>query len=146
MAERVISSSEVSINGEFYKLLKTVQTSSASQYPPKRLTGDIDQDSQERLSVVRWSSSRGGIGKKDNETTTGASINGDANTGSGGGGSRNGIEDGLPRGTCGSGGSGIVILSIPTSSYSGTVGGSPSVSTSGSNTIVQFTGSGTYTT
>ena len=65
MAERVISSSEVSINGEFYKLLKTVQTSSASQYPPKRLTGDIDQDSQERLSGVRGSSSRGGIGKKD---------------------------------------------------------------------------------
>jgi hypothetical protein len=67
MAERVISASEVSINGEFYKLLKTVQTSSASQYPPKRITGDIDQDSQERLSVVRWSSSRGGIGKKDIE-------------------------------------------------------------------------------
>jgi hypothetical protein len=67
MAERVISASEVNINGEFYRLLKTVQTTSASQYPPKRITGDIDQDSQERLSVVRWSSSRGGVGKKDIE-------------------------------------------------------------------------------
>jgi len=57
--------------------------------------------------------------------------------GSGGGGS----------GTGGAGGSGVVILSIPTANYTGTVTGSPTVTTSGSNTIVRWTtsGSGTYT-
>jgi hypothetical protein len=45
----------------------------------------------------------------------------------------------------GNGGSGVVILSIPTSKYSGTVTGSPVITTSGSNTILQFNASGTYT-
>lgn len=44
-----------------------------------------------------------------------------------------------------SGGSGVVILSIPTASYSGTYTGSVNVTTSGSNTILKFTGSGSYT-
>jgi hypothetical protein len=39
----------------------------------------------------------------------------------------------------------VVILAIPTSSYSGTTTGSPTVTTSGSNTILTFTGSGSYT-
>ena len=63
---------------------------------------------------------------------------GTANKGGGGGavwGSGNG----------GAGGSGVVILSIPTSSYSGTTTGSPTITTSGANTIIKFTGSGTYT-
>jgi hypothetical protein len=34
---------------------------------------------------------------------------------------------------------------MPTSSYSGVVTGSPTVTTSGSNTILTFTSSGTYT-
>ena len=63
---------------------------------------------------------------------------GTANTGSGGSGSR-GSE------TAGAGGKGVIILSIPTSQYSGTSSGSPTVSTSGSDTILQFTGSGSYT-
>ena len=42
------------------------------------------------------------------------------------------------------GGTGVVIFSIPTAYYSGTVTGSPTVTTSGSNTIVKFTASGTY--
>jgi hypothetical protein len=45
----------------------------------------------------------------------------------------------------GAGGSGVVIISIPSSNYTGTVTGSPTVSTSGSNTIIKFTGSGSYT-
>jgi len=46
----------------------------------------------------------------------------------------------------GSGGSGVVILSVPTANYTGTVTGSPTVTTSGSNTIIKWTsGSGTYT-
>jgi hypothetical protein len=39
----------------------------------------------------------------------------------------------------------VVILSIPTASYSGTSTGSPGVTTSGSNTILTFQASGTYT-
>jgi len=61
---------------------------------------------------------------------------GTANTGGGGGG-------GDPSGA--SGGKGIVILSIPTANYSGIITGSPTESTSGSNKILQFTGSGSYT-
>jgi hypothetical protein len=48
--------------------------------------------------------------------------------------------------TYGRGGSGIVILRVPTASYTGTTTGSPTVTTSGSDTIMQFTGSGSYTT
>jgi hypothetical protein len=43
------------------------------------------------------------------------------------------------------GGSGVVILSVPTFFYTGTVTGSPAVTTSGANTIIKFTSSGTYT-
>lgn len=43
------------------------------------------------------------------------------------------------------GGSGIVILRMPTANYSGTTTGSPTVTTSGTDTIIQFTGSGSYT-
>jgi hypothetical protein len=38
-----------------------------------------------------------------------------------------------------------VIISVPTVYYSGTTTGSPTVTTSGSNTILKYTGSGTYT-
>jgi hypothetical protein len=48
-------------------------------------------------------------------------------------------------GNGGNGGSGVVILSVPTANYSGTTTGSPTVTTSGSNTILTFTGSGSYT-
>jgi hypothetical protein len=36
-------------------------------------------------------------------------------------------------------------LSVPTANYSGTTTGSPTVTTSGSNTILKFTSSGSYT-
>jgi hypothetical protein len=36
-------------------------------------------------------------------------------------------------------------LSIPTANYTGTTTGSPTITTSGSNTILKFTGNGTYT-
>ena len=75
----------------------------------------------------------GGAGGSNN----GGGTNGTANTGGGGGGSS--------YATAGTGGSGVVILSIPTASYSGVTTGSPTVTTSGSNTILTFTGSGTFT-
>ena len=46
----------------------------------------------------------------------------------------------------GAGGKGVVILSFLTSQYSGTTTGSPTVTTSGDNTILQFNASGTYLT
>jgi hypothetical protein len=64
-------------------------------------------------------------------------VAGSANTGGGGGGSSVGVG--------GAGGKGVVILSVPTADYSGTTTGSPTVTTSGSNTIMQFNGSGSYT-
>ena len=68
----------------------------------------------------------------------GTGVNGTANTGGGGGGANSG--------TSGAGGSGVVILSMATANYTGTTTGSPTVSTSGANTILKFTGNGTYVT
>jgi hypothetical protein len=69
-------------------------------------------------------------------------VAGTANTGGGGGGGANDNTSKLS----GAGGKGVVILSLPTASYSSTTTGSPTVTTSGSNTILTFTGSGSYTT
>ena len=78
----------------------------------------------------------GGGGPASNSTPGTA---GTANTGSGGGGAETGQNSGA-------GGKGVVILSLPTANYSSTTTGSPTVTTSGSNTILQFNGSGSYTT
>lgn len=80
----------------------------------------------------------GGAGGGGNGARSGAATAGTANRGGGGGG-------GGPSAAGGGGGSGIVILSVPTSAYSGITTGSPTVTTSGSDTILQFTASGTYT-
>ena len=45
----------------------------------------------------------------------------------------------------GAGASGVVILSVPTALYSGIISGSPTVYINGSNTIMVFTSSGSYT-
>jgi hypothetical protein len=84
--------------------------------------------------------SRDGIGGVGAEASTSAATSGAANTGSGGG-------SGDSRGTyhAGSGADGVVILRVATSSYSGTTSGSPTVTTDGSDTIIKFTGSGSYT-
>jgi len=63
---------------------------------------------------------------------------GTVNTGSGGGGF-SGSGGGA------NGGSGVIYLSMATASYSGVKTGSPTVTTSGANTILKYTGSGTYT-
>jgi hypothetical protein len=38
-----------------------------------------------------------------------------------------------------------VVMKLPTASYTGTVTGSPTVTTDGSSTIVKWTASGSYT-
>jgi len=80
-----------------------------------------------------------GIGGQGNQ----AGANGTANTGSGGGGGSN--TSGATFTTRGgNGGSGVVIISLPTSGYSGVTTGLPTVATDGSNTIITFTGTGSY--
>ena len=83
----------------------------------------------------------GGGGAGANNPSSVAGGSGTANTGGGGGGAGN---DGSNL-FSGAGGKGVVILSVPTANYSSTTTGSPTVTTSGSNTILQFNGSGSYT-
>jgi len=72
--------------------------------------------------------------------------------GSGGGGGAGGPQSGATNtggggaGYYGGGGSGIVIFSVPTGSYSGITTGTPTITTSGLNTIIQFTSSGSFIT
>jgi hypothetical protein len=81
-----------------------------------------------------------GIGGYGNQ----AGADGTANTGSGGGGGSNvGASTASTRG--GNGGDGVVIMSVPTSAYSGVTTGSPTVATHLTKTILTFTGSGSYT-
>lgn len=68
---------------------------------------------------------------------------GTANTGGGGGGAYGASLAGAVAGAAG--GSGVIIFSIPTINYTGTYTGTPTVTTSGSNTIIKFTASGSYT-
>jgi len=68
------------------------------------------------------------------------SVSGTVNTGSGGGG-----DNASGGNNAGNGGSGVVILRMATSDYSGTITGSPTVDTDGSDTILTFTGTGSYT-
>lgn len=71
------------------------------------------------------------------------SLAGTANTGGGGGGGSGG--GGAPNTDGDNGGSGVVILRMATADYSGTTTGSPTVSTDGSDTILVFNSSGSYT-
>jgi hypothetical protein len=82
-----------------------------------------------------------GVGGNGGNVNGGNGGNGTVNTGSGGGGAAGGTTTG---GT-GTGGSGIVILRLSTADYSGNTSGSPTVTTDGSDTILTYTGSGTYT-
>jgi hypothetical protein len=85
---------------------------------------------------TRGTGGSGGGGNGGNNT---AGTAGTANTGSGGGGGSSTGQAG------GAGGSGVVILRMPTVNYSSTTTGSPTVSTSGSDTILVYNASGTYT-
>jgi len=85
----------------------------------------------------------GGAGGGGRGSTTAGTANattaGTVNTGSGGGGGQGSSYTGS------AGGSGVVILRMLTADYSSTTTGSPTVSTSGSDTILIYTGTGSYT-
>lgn len=78
----------------------------------------------------------GGRGTQGSPNNNGSGWTGNANTGDGGQGNYNSSG--------GAGASGVVVLRMPTASYSGTTTGSPTVTTDGSDTILTYTGSGTY--
>jgi hypothetical protein len=84
----------------------------------------------------------GGAGGYSNYLGVGDYVGADgtAHTGGGGGGGASATN-----GHGGAGGSGVVVIRIPTAYYSGRVTGSPVVTTVGSDTVIQFNASGTYT-
>jgi hypothetical protein len=75
--------------------------------------------------------------------TPGNATNGTAYTGGGGGGVGRGTVSNSSHG--GNGGSGVIIIAVPTANYTGITTGSPTVITNGSNTVLIFKGVGTYT-
>jgi hypothetical protein len=81
----------------------------------------------------------GGTGGTDSPAV--GATNGTANTGGGGGGGA-----GASPQQGGNGGKGVVILRLLASKYSGTTTGSPTVSDDGSYKVLQYNGSGSYTT
>ena len=89
-------------------------------------------------SALGGNGGNGGGGNGSGDQDTPVAQDGTVNTGGGAGGVANITTGKL-------GGKGVVILSVPTNSYSSTSTGSPTITTSGSNTILTFTGSGTYT-
>ena len=62
MANKVVSSNEIYLDGTYYPTARPVQSVLASLYPAKVVIGDTSKDSQIRSSVVAWSDWRGGIG------------------------------------------------------------------------------------
>jgi hypothetical protein len=83
----------------------------------------------------------GGVGGYYASGTYVRGENGSSNTGGGGGGgspSSAGPNEAF-------GGSGVIILRMPTANYSGTTTGSPAVITEGTDTILIYKSSGTYT-
>ena len=98
--------------------------------------GGGGHDSRAGGSGGTGGSGGGGAGGKGVHGTDGT-----ANTGGGAGGS--GYNAAASGGA--DGGSGVVILRMPTAKYTGTTTGSPTVTTDSTDTILTFTSSGTYT-
>jgi hypothetical protein len=87
----------------------------------------------------------GGLGGGGNGASYGFSYgsNGSTNTGGAGGGSAGNNAYSIQGPYYG--GSGVVVFKVPTADYSGIVTGSPTTVVEGSNTMLIFKGSGTYT-
>lgn len=98
--------------------------------------GGADQNGNGNAPGGAGGGGNGGNGSSE----TAQAPSGTDNLGGGGGGGLQGHGS-----IGGDGGDGVVILKIPTGSYSGTTTGSPTVATSGDFKIVTWTGNGTYT-
>jgi len=88
-----------------------------------------------------YTAGSGGTGGGGNGSANSTGTAGTANTGGGGGGG--GYAPPYTDG--GAGGSGVVILRVATADYTGTTTGSPTVSTDGTDTVMVFNASGSYT-
>ena len=84
-------------------------------------------------------------GENTTSTTYYLPTDGEPYTGSGGGGTSGSTAGSVHGRKQGNGGSGVVILRMATSSYSGTHTGSPIITEVGTDTVLQFIGNGTYT-
>jgi len=62
MANSVVETNEVYLNGVYYPITRPVRSTLASIYPAKIVIGDTTKDSQLRTSIIAWSDWRGGIG------------------------------------------------------------------------------------
>lgn len=62
MTNRVVSNSEVSLNGVLLPISGTVEPVPLNVYPEKEVIGDYTRESNPTLSSVAWSDFRGGIG------------------------------------------------------------------------------------
>ena len=95
-------------------------------------------------TATSGSAKPGGDGGGGAGTTSSGGANPGTNALGGGGGGAGESAPNIKAG--GTGGDGVVILSVPIGNYSTTTSGSPTVSESGGNKIIKFTGNGTYTT
>jgi len=94
-------------------------------------------------SVTRGTAAPGGGGAGGQVQEAGG--DGTVNTGSGGGGGANQSGGSTSATKGGNGGKGVIIMKMPTASYTTTITGSPTVTTDGAYTILTFTGTGSYT-
>jgi len=99
----------------------------------------LDALETEGVTEVLFGGGAGGAGTSGQGNAGGA---GTVNTGGGGGGSD---SSPVTSSAGAAGGKGVVILRMPTANYSGTTTGSPTVGTDGTDTILTFNDSGSYT-
>jgi hypothetical protein len=95
-------------------------------------------------SQINGQGGAGGTGGGGSGHGGGGGSGGAATVNTGGGGGGTGANNGSLY-VGGNGGSGVIYIRMPTINYTGTHTGSPIVTTTGSNTVLKFTGSGTYT-
>ena len=97
-------------------------------------------------SSVTYAGGGGGICENGTGGSGGSGGGGAGTNGAGGDGTANlGGGGGAGHTSAGDGGSGVVILRVATAKYSGNTTGSPTVTTDGSDTIIKFNASGSYT-
>ena len=62
MANAVVDTNEIYLNGVYYPITRPIRSTLASIYPAKVVIGDTTKDSNLRSSIIAWSDWRGGIG------------------------------------------------------------------------------------